>query len=293
MSRFVLSWSRPFRLESHRVSRSLRNVLRSIEVSQLHGQKSSFFPAIKCFFSTSSLASEIESTTSTLNSDISYVNSFQIDAKGNLLFSLEQKDLLESVLRPLYNYEKAQLEVKEKYGISKGFWLQIIAKFRKVVISRPYLIFNNDASKMEMLLQVAREAQKSLQFQNLVESDDETATTVKDESDFTGIAAVRSPVPSETAASNNSPLTQSEIDIDGATFAGITVCNMQNLASFCIPYVVNLANGHFPAQMAFATSLRDSADLRSPHTWYPVARSMKRKVSSVCRQYLEPLFVFV
>ncbi len=45
-----------------------------------------------------------------------------------------------------------------------------------------------------------------------------------------------------------------------------------------IPMVARTAEIMFPEEVALARKMRSSADLRSPHEWYPEARKLKRKV---------------
>ena len=45
-----------------------------------------------------------------------------------------------------------------------------------------------------------------------------------------------------------------------------------------IPLVARTAEMLFPEEVALARKMRSSADLRSPHEWYPEARKLKRKV---------------
>ena len=45
-----------------------------------------------------------------------------------------------------------------------------------------------------------------------------------------------------------------------------------------IPLVARTAETMFPEEVALARKMRSSADLRSPHEWYPEARKLKRKV---------------
>jgi ATP-dependent RNA helicase SUPV3L1/SUV3 len=53
---------------------------------------------------------------------------------------------------------------------------------------------------------------------------------------------------------------------------------MEALTTAAMPLVVLTAEVHFNPQLHIMRERRHSADLRQPHTWYPLARSMKRKL---------------
>lgn len=157
----------------------------------------------------------------------------------------EDQHLILQRIKPLYDYTPAIEIAAEQTGLSTQLWTRSVARLRRCLMSNPSLIFDG--------------------------------VTV-DENVVEGVKKI--PTEKERGFSRRVNYTEAQKAFERFLLR----CNIRNDAyenahlKDMAQLVIRAAQVYFPDDVNLLHNMRRGADLRLPHQWYTIARSMKRKI---------------
>eukprot|EP01138_Halocafeteria_seosinensis_P014853 gb/GECG01015163.1/.p1 GENE.gb/GECG01015163.1/~~gb/GECG01015163.1/.p1 ORF type:complete len:946 (+),score=110.03 gb/GECG01015163.1/:1-2838(+) len=157
----------------------------------------------------------------------------------------EDQTVLSNRIKPLYDYTPAMEVAAEQAGLSTQLWIRSVARLRRALMANPSIIFDGvtvDTDVIEGVKKVPTERERD--FRRRVDY---------------------------TEAQHAFERFLHRCNITNSAYEDAHLKDMTQL-------VVRAAQVYFPDDINLLHNMRRGADLRLPHQWYTIARSMKRQI---------------
>lgn len=220
--------------------------------------------------------------------------------------SAEDRAVIQAGMQPLYAHADAMTLAEDFYGIPPQLWVRSVAKLRRVLCSTPFEVLMPCESEQAVATARARGELAALHIDPVLPASVRGMAAAREYLDAQAArvaarARLRNQATLHTITAVHAALCiagpqDSQLNASAAWTEERAVLALRGALSRLhaasssrdpdahpvymdwVPLVARAAEVYFGEDVSTARAMRDTADLRQPHQWYPLARSMKRRI---------------